>query len=137
MENSSLRKSKKDFQPTYQQLMDSLGLSVPDLAQLAQLESVPHFYDGLSKDERDEFLSELENVTNNKSFQKVMEYWLKVYAHFIACQATSAPQIYGGWLNTNVISLIKKDLRSAHEEILLKSKEEEPYDPYEITFGNS
>lgn len=121
--------------PTYRELMQSLGLEVPDLAEIAVMQKIPHFYDGMSKEERLAFLQEVEGVSSNHSFEKIMRYWLEVYAHFIACQATSQPQVYGGWLNTNVIGLIKKDLRDAHEELVGSQKPEEDYDPYAITFG--
>lgn len=118
---------KKEPTPTMADLMrDILGLPMVDFANVDSEGYPKHPADGMSKDERLAFMGELNRVYTNDAFKLLMEYWINMFGNHSVRNADKDAQ--PARFSINGIAMLRKELETAHHEVVEASKEDEKFD---------
>lgn len=124
--------NKINSMPSMAELMrESLGLSV-DFASASNDECLPpHFLEGLSEEERKNFIVDMETVYSNDRFQTVVRYMINLFATNAIYKADK-DEMKNGQIAVVALRTLLKKFNDMHKEFLSYKKSDEGFDDQEI-----
>lgn len=91
--------------------------------------SVEHPLNELGEEEREVAIGSLENIYQNKHFQKILRYLIDLYGN-VAIRNSELTD--AGRFSINGVTKVMRELESAHSEFVERHKPQEEYDKHEI-----
>lgn len=130
-ENAKL-KAEIARRPTMADLMrDSLGLPMLTLDNIDADARPPHYLEGLTDEERKNYVAHLESIYADEKFQTVYAYSMNLIGNHMV-HTVPDEQLGNGRVGIVSLKMLMKEFENAHDEFISSKKPAEEFDPMEI-----
>lgn len=112
-------------------MRESLGMQIDFSAASNDKCLPPHYLEGLSEDERENFVVAMETIYSDEKFQKVLKYMINLFATN-AIYKYDKEEMRAGQIAVIAFRTLVRELDKMHSEFLGYKKVDEPFDEHAI-----